>query len=379
MESLEEIKRKAEEGDMVFQFEWGNHFYVVEAWCAAFEWFLKSAEQGYGKAQQKTGWCYETGIGTEKDTHKAFEWMEKAAIQKDILAQHTLGNYYDEGIGVEKDGKKAFEWCMRAAKQNYPESQNYIGHFYTYGLGVNQDTKKAIKWYKRAANQGHRLAQCNLGSCYRTRVEQTEENKKKAFEWYLQSASQGFSTAQFCVGCCYDDGTGCEMNKRSAFEWYMKAALQGHNKAQNNVGYCYMCGEGVGKDLPKAFPWIQSAVDGGTSPCALCTMGRWYMETNHLEEAKLWFRKAIDTNDEDIMEYSKKYMAEIETREQREQKKNMPDDPIKTECCICFNPISHRAVCIPCGHMSFCFKCIQTLDSCPICRASIREKIQVYG
>ena len=62
-----------------------------------------------------------------------------------------------------------------------------------------------------------------------------------------------------------------------------------------------------------------------------------------------------------------------------EHHSSVPDDPVKPECCICFNPVSHRVVCIPCGHMNFCFKCIHTLDSCPICRSQIKEKIQVYG
>ena len=43
-------------------------------------------------------------------------------------------------------------------------------------------------------------------------------------------------------------------------------------------------------------------------------------------------------------------------------------------CCICLS--SERDVLlIPCRHIIACLKCVKNLDICPICRATITERI----
>jgi hypothetical protein len=38
------------------------------------------------------------------------------------------------------------------------------------------------------------------------------------------------------------------------------------------------------------------------------------------------------------------------------------------ECVVCL--AQERNSCLPCGHVSMCVNCVESLDKCPICRAS---------
>ena len=65
----------------------------------AFEWYSKSANNGFVKAQNNLGFCYENGFGTEKDYNKAFEWYSISANNGYAKAQNNLGFCYRNGIG----------------------------------------------------------------------------------------------------------------------------------------------------------------------------------------------------------------------------------------------------------------------------------------
>ena len=44
-------------------------------------------------------------------------------------------------------------------------------------------------------------------------------------------------------------------------------------------------------------------------------------------------------------------------------------------CCICNINQSHILL-RPCGHANFCYRCLQNIDTCPICRKDIINKIK---
>ncbi|KAF0690682.1 Aste57867_17937 [Aphanomyces stellatus] len=51
------------------------------------------------------------------------------------------------------------------------------------------------------------------------------------------------------------------------------------------------------------------------------------------------------------------------------------------ECVVCFDG-PQNAVCVPCGHAAVCMKCADMVQhstkQCPVCRAEVREVIQLY-
>ncbi|SNT70785.1 zinc-dependent peptidase [Psychrobacter sp. LV10R520-6] len=66
---------------------------------------------------------YEKGIGVQQDNAKAFEWYLKSANQGNAQAQSNLGAMYDQGIGVQQDYAEAFEWYTRSASQGDARAQ----------------------------------------------------------------------------------------------------------------------------------------------------------------------------------------------------------------------------------------------------------------
>ena len=83
------------------------------------ELFQKSADQGYGSAQNNLGVVYENGQGVPKDLGRAAELYQKAADQGYARAQYNLGTLYQDGDGVPKDLGKARELYQKAANQGY--------------------------------------------------------------------------------------------------------------------------------------------------------------------------------------------------------------------------------------------------------------------
>ena len=49
----------------------------------------------------------------------------------------------------------------------------------------------------------------------------------------------------------------------------------------------------------------------------------------------------------------------------------------RKECCICFKKPESVGLFLPCEHKDFCFGCAKTLQTCPICRATILKVIEV--
>lgn len=111
------------------------------------------------KVQYELGWRYDEGEGVDQDSAKAFEWYRKSAEQGFVGAQYSLGVMYENGKGVKKDFFKASEWYCKAAGQGDVDAQYNLGAMYEIGEGVEQDYAKAMEWYTKAAAQGDAGAQ----------------------------------------------------------------------------------------------------------------------------------------------------------------------------------------------------------------------------
>ncbi|CAB4421483.1 unnamed protein product [Rhizophagus irregularis] len=180
------------------------------------------AEGGNLSAQNNLGYCYQNGIGIEKNEKKAFEWYLKAAGKGDIYAQYNLGICYQNGIGINKDDKKAFEWYFKSAKE-YSQAQNILGNCYQNEIGVKKDLEESIYWYKKAVENGNKFAQYNLGKCYEN-GKGVKKDEIKALNYIKNQLNKNLKMHNFNLENVMTKELGTKINRTKAFEMYRNSS-----------------------------------------------------------------------------------------------------------------------------------------------------------
>ncbi len=82
------------------------------------EWYRKSAEQGYARAQHNLGVMLQNGELGDPDYTAAARWYREAAEQGEAAAQNNLAMLYVQGLGVEEDRARAARLAAEAARQD---------------------------------------------------------------------------------------------------------------------------------------------------------------------------------------------------------------------------------------------------------------------
>ena len=182
--------------------------------------------------------CY--GLGTEQDYEKAFEWFLKSAQEGNKFAQYSLANLYYYGNGVEKDLSQAFLWYRKSSEQGQPYAPYAVAQMYDKGEYVRQSEETAQRYYKVALSgfleleskgQADDNLYYKLGAMYKKGLG-TEIDIPKAIEYFEKSAENMWSTYQ--LGRLYLFGAeGVEKDKEKAAQWLTKSANDGNEYAQN--------------------------------------------------------------------------------------------------------------------------------------------------
>ena len=271
----------------------------------AVEWYIKSASQGYYRAQWRLANCYKDGVGVEKNPAEAFKCYRLSANQGDAVSMCDLGWCYETGFGTEPDITEAVRLYKLSAEKGNSVAQNNLANCYYNGNGVEQNNEEAVKWYKSASEQGHCWSQNSLANCYYNGIG-VEQNYEEAVKWYEKSAEQGYHWAQCNLANCYRDGKGVGENLDKAIELYVKAIKQGNTNALSQlrslaymnalasykVADCYYYGCGIEKKHDEAFFYYYKSVENGSrdglnfikshaeqgEEFALCYLGKCYLE-----------------------------------------------------------------------------------------------------
>ena len=182
--------------------------------------------------------CY--GLGTEQDYEKAFEWFLKSAQEGNKFAQYSLANLYYYGNGVEKDLSQAFLWYRKSSEQGQPYAPYAVAQMYDKGEYVSQSEETAQRYYKVALSgfleleskgQADDNLYYKLGAMYKKGLG-TEIDIPKAIEYFEKSAENMWSTYQ--LGRLYLFGADeLEKDKEKAAQWLTKSANDGNEYAQN--------------------------------------------------------------------------------------------------------------------------------------------------
>ncbi|CAI2173170.1 5231_t:CDS:2 [Funneliformis geosporum] len=198
-----------------------------------------AADNGNDIAQFNVGECYELGHGVERDEVKAFEYYQKSANQGYFGAKFLLGYCYMNGMGTNINKDKGFELYDEAAGKNGGDTSN---------IETISDLDKVHHWYHEAANDDSKVALYKLGEFYEI-GKGVDKNLTRAFEFYKKSADQGYSDAQYVVGYYYDRGVVIDVDKEKALYLFRLAAEKGNSNAQKALANKYEQGDGIEKNI----------------------------------------------------------------------------------------------------------------------------------
>lgn len=183
--------------------------------------------------------CY--GLGTEQDYEKAFEWFLKSAQEGNKFAQYSLANLYYYGNSVEKDLSQAFLWYQKSASQGQPYASYAVAQMYSKGEYVAENNETAQRYYKAALSgflelESKDQADDNLfykiGVMYKNGLG-TEIDIPKAIEYFEKSADKNMWSS-YQLGRLYLFGADeLEKDKEKAVEWLTKSANDGNEYVQN--------------------------------------------------------------------------------------------------------------------------------------------------
>jgi TPR repeat protein len=106
-----DILVKAWDGDAASQILLGKAYfsavYTKDNCSIAFTWIHRSAEQGNMEAQYRLGDLFALGQGTPKSYTDAYEWYTKSALQG---YRKALGYFYEKGFATELYFEGAIHW-----------------------------------------------------------------------------------------------------------------------------------------------------------------------------------------------------------------------------------------------------------------------------
>ena len=121
-------------------------------YSAAYDWFMKAADEGYGNGFLGIGDMFYSGKGVEKDYAQAFTWFERAAAHGNVTGMYDVAFMLDHEIGVPQDYEKAFEYYIKAANLGDDDAMYALGVMFESGHGVAADYAQARYWLDKAAD-----------------------------------------------------------------------------------------------------------------------------------------------------------------------------------------------------------------------------------
>jgi TPR repeat protein len=217
----------ADKGDMVAQYELAQSYANTDRYrkdlAECMKWLLKSAEQGYGRAQFELGYHYAVDY---KDYGQALKWYQRAAERSDsagTAAARNLGLMYRAGQGVKQDYAESARWYRRAADQGDTDAQFMLGFFYFDGAGVEKDVKESIRRFTVAANKRLDAARYALVLIHAEGMD-GEPNAPEAAYWASGVRTSDVGQTGYLLGRFYSQGFFAWNDESRVLAWWMQHA-----------------------------------------------------------------------------------------------------------------------------------------------------------
>ncbi|MEM8617134.1 MAG: SEL1-like repeat protein, partial [Pseudomonadota bacterium] len=183
------LKRAADEGNPIAQYQWGEARYQAEDYVTAADYIRRASQQGVPAAQYRLAKLHEDGLGVPRDAAEARSWTEKAARGGNIKAMHNLAIAYADGEGGQQSYAGAAEWFRKAADFGEVDSQYNLAILYENGLGISPSLTEALYWYEVAAGLGDESALANVERLRQAiSLEEAQNAQRRAANWVKAEA-----------------------------------------------------------------------------------------------------------------------------------------------------------------------------------------------
>jgi len=262
--------------------------------------------------------CY--GLGTEQDYEKAFQWFLKSSQEGHKFAQYSLANLYYYGNSVEKDLSQAFLWYQKSASQGQPYASYAAAQMYSKGEYVAENKETAQRYYKAALSgflelESKDQADDNLfykiGVMYKNGLG-TEADISKAIDYFKRSAEMNNKNGLYEYGKALIQGNHIEADLEKGLECVEKAMKLKNSNAKRFFALEYISGEHFSQDIEKGLFMLTECADKGDS-FACFQLGQFYLKgeivTQDLERAEKYLLLAED-NEFTQYAFGKLYLQE---------------------------------------------------------------------
>ncbi|MEN9728314.1 MAG: hypothetical protein RL434_2680 [Pseudomonadota bacterium] len=265
---------------------------------AAFDQFLRRAENGDPIAQNNVGVLWLKGRGTGRDPAEARRWFQAAADEGLPGAMHNLGVLYLRGHGTEPDPARAAEWFTKAAELGDADAQFYLARLFYQGEGMTQDLTVARDWFTRAADQGLPAARFNVALML-LRGQGGAPDEARALS-YLQPLAAENEAARLLIAQIHLMHAADPARAALALAGLRPLAEAGNPEAQYHLGMMLMLGQGLAQDYEEGRFWLQQASRAGFVPAQVNLAGLYErglgVEPDPVE-AVAWYEIAVSNGD----------------------------------------------------------------------------------
>ena len=122
--------KAAEQGDLHSQYRVAVMYYNGKYYYAARKWFQIAADRDHASAQSYLGYMHDRGLGGPKNLDKAFELYKKSATNGDRVGMYNLASCYQSGIGTVKNTYLAKTWYQKSCEKGYKNACDVIAKRY---------------------------------------------------------------------------------------------------------------------------------------------------------------------------------------------------------------------------------------------------------
>ena len=244
----------------------------------AYQYYLKKAKQGNGKASYLVGWAslMNLGINQQNNPTACIKWFKKSADLGYAPGIATYADSYKAGsidsiTALKKAEKVRYKLYLQAAKKGSRLGYVYLITHYVY----KKNSEQTLYWLRKGEALNYpEVILLHAGYSYSGTI--VPKDYAKALQLYkkgLQFKTLGFKSIKGtldAVGDIYYLGTGAKKDYKKAYYYYNQAALLNDGYAQNKLGDMYYAGIGVKKDHKQANYWYCQAQKNFYKPNRLC-------------------------------------------------------------------------------------------------------------